>query len=153
MNTEDKRFLVSLLAAMILAVAMLAGLFLVAKSSDAAQSILVPSRIAVTPGEAKTGQALMVSFWGASPLSTVTVTVGGAEFWKCDDGQCAPGVIQASTLLVQSDTHGHGYFAIGVPCGYPPGLLWIDVGGRKMSIPVVEGNWCKTHSDWLKGVR
>ena len=146
-------FVVSLVAAMILAAAMLAGLFLVARSSDAAQSTLVPSRIAITPGEAKTGQALMISFWGASPLSTITVTVGGAESWKCDGGQCAPGVIQASTLLVQADVHGHGYFAVGVPCGYPPGLLRLDVGGNAVSVPVVEGEWCKTHSDWLAGLK
>ena len=146
-------FLVSLLAALLLAAVMLAGLFLLAKSSNAAQSTLVPSRIAVTPGEATTGHALMVSFWGAHPLSTVTVTVGGAEFWKCDGGQCTSEVIQATTLLVQSDANGHGYFAVGVPCGYPSGLFRIDVGGNEISVPVVEGEWCKTHSDWLAGLK
>ena len=150
---DERYFLISLLAALVLAAAMLAGLFLIVRPSNAAQSTPVPSRIAVTPGKAKTGQALMVSFWGASPLSTVTVTVGGAEFWKCDDRQCAPGVILATTLLVRSDANGHGYFAVGVPCGYPSGLFRIDVGGNEISVPVVEGNWCKTHSDWLAGLK
>ena len=150
---DDRYFLVSLLAALVLAALMLAGLFLLVRPSNAAQSTLVPSRIAVAPGEAKTGQAVMVSFWGATPLSVVTVTVEGAQTWKCDGGQCAPGVIQATTLLVQSDVHGHGYFAVGVPCGYPSGLFRIDVGGNEISLPVTEGGWCRSHDDWLKGLR
>ncbi len=152
MKDDGLYFLASLLVALALAAAMFYGLFMLARSSADAAT-LVPNRIAVTPGEAKTGDALMVSFWGAEPLSTITVTVEGAERWKCDGGSCASEAILATTILVQTDSNGHGYFAVGVPCGYPSGLFRIDVGGNLISVPVTEGEWCKTHEDWLEGIR
>ena len=123
-------------------------------SNAHAQGTQSPDRVAVMPGMARTGQALMVSFWGAEPHSLVTVKIQDADSWVCRDaGVCDMEPLPMPTYLVQADGNGHGYFAVGVPCGYPPGLLHMDVGGLQISVPVTESSWCKGSADWIAGMR
>ena len=109
-----------------------------------------PERVSLTPGVVETGSAVTVAFWGAEPGSTVTVKVQDADTWSCHGDTCGPERFSMPTLLVQADEGGHGYFAVGVPCGYPPGLLRLDVGGMEVSVAVRESEACREYSGWVR---
>ncbi len=152
MRVFERRRLFMIIA---FALAFLAVLALaLALSNVHAQPTQSPGRVSVMPGMVRTGQALMVSFWGAEPGSTVEATFEPMDSWVCRDaGVCDMETLPMPALLVQADGDGHGYFAVGVPCGYPPGLLRMDVGGKQVSVPVVEGAWCRNRVDWIAGMK